>query len=98
MAINSSSTLADVRAAFIDNATYAADDSPAKCREFIAACHALLITVPNRSSRGGTEGDVIEFDMALVERRLKEAEAWLQTAGACDGDRVRYVSFEGFRD
>lgn len=73
MAISSSSTLAEVKAEYIDNAGYDANDSASECRAFIKACRVILAW-PKRSQKGDVE---TEFDLSQVRSLLDDALAWL---------------------
>ena len=48
--LNGSSTLAQVQAAYDDNASYAEDSSVSKCRAFLTACRILLRQTRSSSS------------------------------------------------
>jgi len=96
--LTSSSTLDEVKAAYIDNASYAEDSSVAKARAFITACRILLMRLPKRVSRGG--GEEIELNPERIQAELRAAQQYVNAnAGVGDGGAgVRHVDFTGFRD
>ena len=75
--LSSASTLAQVQAAYDDNASYAEDNSVAKCKAFITACRFLLRRVPKRAAHGGRSGEEIEFDPDVIQKEKEAAELWL---------------------
>ena len=97
--LTSSSTLAEIQAAYIDNASYAEDGSVAKARAFITACRILLLRLPKRARHGGG-GEEIELDPESIRSELKAAQRYVSTnAGVgAGGAGVKHVDFAGFRD
>lgn len=97
--INSTSTLAQVEAAYDDNASYAEDRDPAKCRAFITACRMLIRRYPRATASGQTH---TQFSVDLLTQQLAVAEQWLEAndtqSPAASGPRVTRVSFEQFRE
>ena len=100
--LTSTSTLAQVTAAYDDNASYAEDDSVSKCKAFITACRIILRRVPKRASHGGrTAGEEIEFDPTMVQAELERALAWLigaDDASGSGGGGIVHCDLRGFRD
>ncbi len=101
MPISSTSTLAEVEAAYDDNASYEEDSSIPKCRAFQTAIRILLRRLPTES---GTRETNARWDMALLSKELERAQCW-QAAnddGTSDNSNaapyVKRVSFENFRD
>ena len=94
--LTSSSTLAQIVAAYVDNASYEEDASTTKAAAFISACRIILIKRPKKAAVGGEE---IELDLELIARELDSARRWLATNGsvAAGGGGVKAISFEGFR-
>jgi hypothetical protein len=96
--INSSSTLAQVEAAYDDNASYVEDSDVAKCRAFITACRILRRKLPLES--GTKEVHMRNADLAAD---IERAESWLNanapgsTSAGNTGPRVTRSSFENFR-
>lgn len=82
MAIDSSSTLAEVQAAYDDNASYAEDGSATKCRAFLTAARILLRRVPaeTNSREGG-----VRFSLELIRDEIQRATEWLQSQPAGSG-------------
>src|SRR5262245_57513999 len=69
--LSSSSTLEQVKAAYIDNASYAEDNSAAKARTFVTACRILLLKLPKRAAHG--RGNEIELDTSLIFEEMRRA-------------------------
>jgi hypothetical protein len=98
MPLTSASTLAEIRAAYADNASYEEDSSPAKARGFITACRLLLLNLPKRAVHGGRGGEEIELDLTLISAEMIEAKKWLAVFGsALAAARATYVDFRDFR-
>ena len=57
-ALSSSSTLVQVENAYDDNASYAEDESVAKCRAFLTACRILLRRMPAQTGAAGDAGQL----------------------------------------
>ena len=80
--LTSASTLAQVQAAYADNASYVEDNSVAKCRAFITACTILLLKLPAEQGtreaqlrlnvRPGPEADGAGPDVAGEPRHRRE--------------------------
>jgi hypothetical protein len=98
MALNSASTLLEVKASYSDNASYHEDGSAAKARTFITACRLLLLMLPKRVSAGGrSQGEEVEFDARLLQDQIVEAKRFLTEFNVADAPR-RGFSIEFFRD
>ena len=96
--LSSASTLAQVEAAYADNASYAEDNSVAKARAFVTACR-LLLKYPKRT---GTPQADLETAIDLIQKEKKAAEDWLAAhdtgpTSTAAGPRVTRVSFENSR-
>lgn len=100
--LTSASTLAQVRAAYMDGASYAEDASPSKCKAFITACRFLLLMMPKRASHGGRQGEEIEIDPSVIQEEKEAAENWLSgndpTGSGSAGGGIVHVDFNGFRE
>lgn len=99
MSLTSSSTLAEVQAAYDDNADYDVENDTAKCKLFIQACRIYLRRMVNRADHGAAS---VWDDYEKVEAELKAAKAWLQAndstaAPTVSPGSIRHVSFENFR-
>ena len=92
-ALSSTSTLAEVKAAYFDNASYEEDASATKAAAFITACRFLLLKLPKRARHA--DRNEIELEPGQIRNELLAAKAWL--AGQA-GSGVRFASFESFRD
>ncbi len=99
--LSSTNTLAQVRAAWLDNASYAEDDSASKCQQFITASIMLLGMQPAVSFTGGGQGggQRLEFNQEIGARLLDDARGWL-AANRSAADRsvgVTYADMAEFR-
>lgn len=99
--LTSSSTLAEVEAAYVDNASYAEDGSVVKAKAFITACRILLLKIPK--STGSRNGTAV-YGPDLIQREMATAQAWVTandtsdaSGAATGGPVVTRVSFENFR-
>ena len=98
--LNSSSTIAEITAAYLDNASYEEDDDASKARAFVTACRLLLLMLPSRSRGGGSE---VELDLVRIENQMQAAQSFLAVhpdgaAAGSGGGLVRYSDFTDFRD
>ncbi len=75
--LSSSSTLAEIQAAYDDNASYAEDASTVKAVAFITACRLLLRRTYKRQVHGGRGGQELEADPSLLRAELEDARRWL---------------------
>lgn len=95
--LSSASSLAQIKAAYADNASYAEDASASKAAAFITACRLLLLKLPSRAKQGA--GFEVELDLTLIRSEMTEAKRWLDihgTSSAAGG--VRHADFATFRD
>lgn len=97
--LSSASTLAQVEAAYDDNASYAEDNSVPKAKAFLTACRLWLRRAPRES---GTPQAHFVLNSDLVQKQMEAAEDWLEAhdtgpASTTSGPRVTRVSFENTR-
>jgi len=92
--LSSSSTDAEVRAAYDDNASYEEDGSLAKAKAFVTAVRFLLRRQPKRFAAGGRDGEEIELDPRVLQDQLCSAQSYV-AANSSTG--IKHVSFEDFR-
>jgi len=93
--LSSTSTLAEIKASYADNASYEEDVSVAKAKGFVTACRLLLMKLPRATGTGSSN---LELDLQRIENELRAAQAWLASAGGgTAGSRVKYGSFAGYR-
>ena len=93
--LTSSSTLADAKAAFFDNASYEEDASTSKASAFITACRFLLLMIPRSHKHGDDEQ---EFSPSMIKAEMDRARAWLDlNSSTASVGATRSASFEGFR-
>lgn len=94
--LNSASTLAEIKAAYFDNASYSEEGDAAKARAFITACRCLLMKIPRRVAHGGPASEEIEMEPRLLLDQIEEAKRWLASNAASAS--VQYSDFTNFRD
>jgi len=96
MALDSSSTLAQVKAAYDDNSDYDLADSVAKAKLFIQACRILLRRLP---AEQGDRDQKLRIEPARIQEQLDNALAWLRGhPGFASGDgQTTLVDVSGFR-
>jgi len=94
--VDSTSTDAEVQAAYDDNASYLEDGSVAKCTAFITASTILLRRMFRRASHGG---DDLEREIRLIREELGSARQWLTAnAGVADsGAGIKHVDMRDLR-
>ena len=96
--LSSSSTIAQIKAAYDDNASYDEDASVAKAKAFITACRLLIRKTPEELAKGTGR---VKINVDLIAGELSEAQQYVaanDTSGSGGADsRVRHVSFENFR-
>lgn len=96
--LSSSSTLEEIEAAYVDNASYAEDRSVTKCLAFTTAARVLLLKLPVSAAKGGSSSS---FSVESIKSELDKAEAWLGAQSTNDTDRrgpnVTRADFRGFR-
>jgi hypothetical protein len=94
--LTSSSTDAQVWAAYDDNGSYWEDSSRTKALAFQSACIILARRLPMSAGR---DGQSISRESLLEQQR--KAEAWLAANPGSSGSgstRVRFGDFQDFRD
>lgn len=96
--LDSTSTLADIKSAYADNASYAEDGSAAKARAFITACRLLLLKLPRKAAFAGQAGHEIELDTKLLADEIRQAQQWLTlNSGTAAGSVTTLVPSKDFR-
>ncbi len=96
--LNSASSLDDVFAAYLDNASYEEQASAPMCRAFITACRCLLLLLPKRTSHAN-RAEEVETDPAVITEEMKAAKMWLTiNSAALSAARAAYCDFTNFRD
>jgi hypothetical protein len=100
MALSSTSTTADVLAAYADNADFEETNDVAKARAFISACRLLLSPkhTLKRSVSGGRSGSEVELMPEVIERRMDEARRFVAAVVAAQSGGVIHVDLTSFRD
>lgn len=99
LTLSSTSTLAEVQAAYDDNCSYDLDGSAEKCRQFIQAARILLRRRAEETANGTSR---TRDDYHKIQGELKKAEAWWAandtTSSSGQGSSVLFPSFQTFRD
>ena len=97
MAITSSSTPAEVWAAFIDNAGYDDEGDLAEAKLFRKVCRILVGKY--RTMSAGEEGR--SYSLESLQQMLKDVDEWIKahpdTSAAGYRGRAAYFSMENFR-
>ncbi len=83
MPLSSSSTLADVKAAYLDAASYYENQSTSQALAFTTACRALLLLLPSETKSAA--GSEFQFDPAQIRLQLEEATQFLKANGIYPG-------------
>jgi hypothetical protein len=91
--LNSASSLADVKAAYADNAAYLEHQSPTEAAAFITACRLLLLQLPQRAVGNGQE---IDLDLRQIQLQIDDANRFLTHANIARAP-VHCYSLEHFR-
>jgi hypothetical protein len=96
--LTSASTIAEIEAAYMDNAGYAEDRSPAMARAFVTACRFLLL---KRPTEAGSGTDRLVLSPEQIAGQIKSAEEWLAVNDVSDtsqtGPRVTRASFQNWQ-
>lgn len=93
--LSSSSTDAEVWAAYDDNASYEEDASITKARAFITACRIILRRNPKQTTRAGGLGLVLSPE--LIRADMQAAQTWLVVHDTSDNPNPGAVQF-GFAE
>ena len=88
--VDSSSTLAQVQAAYDDNASYATSGSVTMAQDFVTAGRILLRRIPQES--GSREGNV-RFEMELIAEQIRSAEEWIASNPAASHSSTAVPTF-----
>jgi hypothetical protein len=93
--VDSSSTLAQVEAAYDDNADYRDSSSVTKAREFAKACRILVRRYLSGVSNDGTS---VNRNVELIKDQLEDVEVWLDgNDTARTGDSTVILDFREAR-
>lgn len=96
--LTSSSTDAQVIAAYKDNADYDTSNSPAKAKLFIQACRFLLINMKAEVRHGDA---AVREEYRKYQDQLERAEAWWSandsTSTATGQAKVRHFDYRDIR-
>lgn len=86
MPLDSTSTLAEVKAAYADNAAYDELGSVPKAKAFVTACRLLIFLLPTAAGQGG---ETITLDKAGLLAEMSQAKAWLSLNDPASTQRFR---------
>jgi hypothetical protein len=73
--LSSTSTTAEVQAAYDTNASYAEDNSLPKVRAFITAVRILLRRTASNVVKGSNQ---VSLNLEVLEKELARAQAWFE--------------------
>lgn len=94
--LSSASTLTEIKAAYLDNASYQEDADLAKARAFITACRMLLLKLPQRAAQG--DGVEVQLDVRMIQTEMNATKRWIANSAAGSiGGGVRVASFQNLR-
>lgn len=97
--LSSASTIAQVEAAYADNASYLEDGSVSKCKAFITACTLLLQARPSKATHGGAGAESIELNLDVLQKQLESARQWfVANGGTSAGSGVQFVDLGNYRE
>lgn len=93
--LSSSSTWAQIKAAYDDNASYEEDASVSKARAFVTACRMILRRLATKAKNGDSE---IEFDTRIVQDEMKQAQRYVAAVDpTLSQGSVVHTTFEDLR-
>lgn len=92
--ITSSSTLPEIRAEYLETASYEEDGDVSKARRFITACRALLVMLPASAMHQNLSQ--FSFSIEQITAELKAAQRYVAAASTTSG-AVRHADFTDFR-
>lgn len=78
------------------NADYASVGSLSKARKFSESITRLILMLPRKGNLGGTGGEAVEFDLAMLEKLQAKADKWIQCYQSAQ-NAVTYQGFEYYR-
>jgi len=98
-ALTSSSTLAEIQAAYDDNASYEEDSSASKAAAFVTACRFLRRRLMRHAEQGGKAGFAQDFDPEVLKQEIADAQEWIGSHDSSGGttSRVKHLSIGNFR-
>jgi len=98
-ALSSSSSFADVVAAYEDNASWEEDGDLAKAKAFITACRFLLRYAQRSAKRGQGTAAEQEFNYDAVRAEMAQARAYVaeQESGTTSNPNVIHADWQGIR-
>jgi len=91
--LTSASTIDDVRAAYLDSASYEEDGDLEKAATFVTACRMLLLLIPKSATKSG---ESYEIDPAQIKAELIEARRWISERAT--DSHVDYLDLSAIRD
>lgn len=102
MSLSSSSTLAEIQAAYDDNSSYDLNGSVSQCKNFIIACRMLLRRTPTAATqdRGSIQmnTDALKTALDLATQWLFQNSGTTNSDGAQTGGGTRHFDLSNFRD
>lgn len=99
MTLSSSSTNAEVWAAYDDNASYEEQGSLAMARSFVTACRLLLRRTPQMAMHDGK--NQIQNNLTVIREEMERAQRWIDAqpsdSGGVSSGRAIQFTLNGFR-
>lgn len=96
--LSSSSTIAQIKASYDDNASYEEDASVSKAKAFITACRLLIRQTPTELAKASGR---VQIDVKLIQEEMNEARDFVSSYDTSDSSgadtRVRHADFRNFR-
>lgn len=100
MTLSSASTLAQVQAAYDDNASYEEAGSVAMAREFVTACRILLRRTPQMTMHNGL--NQMQINVTVIRDEMQRAQRWIDSqpasGGGVSGNRAIQHTLQNFRE
>ena len=97
MALNSESTIEEMKAAWLDNASYEEEGSVEKAKKFITACRCLILKTPAKMAQGGSNATDIEMEVRLYSEQIDDARKFLAANSSCASAGITLLDATNFR-
>jgi len=86
-------TLAAAKTGYLDNSDYSEFTDAAKAKDFINACRALMLLMPEKSAEFQRSA---EFNLDNLKNELEKAEAFI--VAICPANAISYGDTRDFRE
>jgi hypothetical protein len=98
MSLTSTSTIAEIQAAYVDNALFDVDNSLTQARLFVQACRILLLKMPKMAAQDRAS---LQLNPEMIQAEMERGVAFIAnnpSATGGGGGGNRHFSFENLRD